>query len=140
MSEKNPPTEGRVYKATTEEKGEKGDGIAFIRDFPVIIPGSDVGEELRVKITNVKENYAFGKDVKKEKKNKSKPVSASANNYKRDHKTGEPRKESVWSKSGTRSFHQDHGAKVGKCYNCGGDMIKDTDHDEVYCKECGQVK
>jgi len=140
MSEKNPPTKGRVYEVKTVKKGKKGDGIAFIRGFPVIIPGSDVGEELRVKITNTTENFAFGEDIDREQKNKSMPASPSANTYKTDYNTGEPRKESVWSRSGTRSFHHNHGVKVGKCYDCGGDLIRDADHDEVYCEECGHVK
>jgi predicted RNA-binding protein with TRAM domain len=54
-------------------KGKQGDGVAKHEDFIIFVPGTDVGDRLKVKITKVLPNFAFGEPVGKVTKSK-KPV------------------------------------------------------------------
>lgn len=55
-----PVEEGDVRDVTIETLGDQGDGIAKIeRGYVVIVPDSDIGDELTVEITTVRENVAF---------------------------------------------------------------------------------
>ena len=54
-------------------KGKQGDGVAKHEDFIIFVPGTDVGDKLKVKITKVLPNFAFGEPVGKITKSK-KPV------------------------------------------------------------------
>lgn len=55
-----PVEEGDVMEVEIENIGEQGDGIAKTEEgFAVIVPGSAVGDELEVKVTKVKPNFAF---------------------------------------------------------------------------------
>lgn len=40
--------------------GTKGDGIGNVGGFVVIIPGAEIGQTVRARITNVREKFAFG--------------------------------------------------------------------------------
>ena len=46
-------------------KGKKGDGVAKLEDYIIFVPGTDVGDKLKVKITKVWPNCAFGEPVGK---------------------------------------------------------------------------
>ncbi len=59
-----PVEEGKVYEAKIEDIGREGDGLARIQNFVVFVPGTKVGDEIRVKITKVHRRMAFGEVVK----------------------------------------------------------------------------
>ncbi len=59
-----PVEEGKVYEAKIEDIGREGDGLARIQNFVVFVPGTKVGDEIKVKITKVHRRMAFGEVVK----------------------------------------------------------------------------
>ena len=60
-----PPVEpGEIRYVEIEDLGKQGDGIARVeRGYVIIIPGADVGERVKVEITEVKSNFAVGEVV-----------------------------------------------------------------------------
>ena len=56
---KKPVEKDDVIEVTIESTGAKGDGIAKVNNFVVIIPGAKEGEKVRVKITRVLKKMAF---------------------------------------------------------------------------------
>jgi predicted RNA-binding protein with TRAM domain len=63
-SSRDPPVkEGETYKVKIESIGREGDGIAKIENFVVFVPGTDVGEELDIRISKVTRRVAFGEKV-----------------------------------------------------------------------------
>lgn len=61
-----PVDEGETRVVEIEDLGEQGDGIARVeRGFVVIIPDTDRGERVRIEITDVRENVAFGTVVER---------------------------------------------------------------------------
>jgi predicted RNA-binding protein with TRAM domain len=59
-----PVEEGKVYDAKIEDIGREGDGLARIENFVVFIPGTKIGDQVRVRITKVHRRMAFGEVVK----------------------------------------------------------------------------
>ena len=59
-----PVEEGKVYEAKIEDMGREGDGLARIQNFVVFVPGTKVGDQVKVKITRVLRRMAFGEVVK----------------------------------------------------------------------------
>ena len=59
-----PVEEGKIYEAKIEDMGREGDGLARIQNFVVFIPGTKVGDQVKVKITRVLRRMAFGEVVK----------------------------------------------------------------------------
>ncbi len=58
--------EGKVYEATIEDLGREGDGLARIENFVVFVPGTKIGDKVKVRITRVLRRMAFGEVVKGE--------------------------------------------------------------------------
>jgi len=58
-----PVEEGKVYEAKIIDIGREGDGLARIENFVVFVPGTKVGEEVKVRITRVLRRMAFGEVV-----------------------------------------------------------------------------
>ena len=60
-----PPVEaGEVRYVEIEDLGKQGDGIARVeRGYVIIVPGADVGERVKVEITEVKSNFAVGEVI-----------------------------------------------------------------------------
>jgi predicted RNA-binding protein with TRAM domain len=58
-----PVEEGKVYDAKIEDLGREGDGLARIENFVVFIPGTKVGDQVKVRITKVLRRMAFGEVV-----------------------------------------------------------------------------
>jgi len=55
-----PVAEGDRRTVSIETLGDKGDGIAKVeRGYVVIVPGAELGEEVTVEITSVRENVSF---------------------------------------------------------------------------------
>lgn len=58
---KPPVQKGDIRVVEIEAIGQQGDGIAKIeRGYVVIVPETEVGDELTIEITNVAENFALG--------------------------------------------------------------------------------
>ncbi|ELZ80521.1 TRAM domain-containing protein (plasmid) [Haloferax larsenii] len=59
-----PVEEGEVRSVTIDTLGDQGDGIAKVeRGFIIIIPGTQPGDEVDVKVTDVKKTVAFAEPV-----------------------------------------------------------------------------
>ena len=54
-----PIKEGEEHNVTIEAMGRKGDGIAKIQGFTVFVPGAKTGENVRVRITSIRESSAL---------------------------------------------------------------------------------
>jgi predicted RNA-binding protein with TRAM domain len=67
-SEPQPPVEpGEIRYVEIEDIGKQGDGIARVeRGYVIIVPGADVGERVKVEITEVKSNFAVGDIIDEE--------------------------------------------------------------------------
>ena len=61
-TEPQPPVEvGEVRYVEIEDLGKQGDGIARVeRGYVIIVPGADVGEQVKIEIMEVKSNFAVG--------------------------------------------------------------------------------
>jgi len=66
--EPQPPVEaGEVRYVEIEDIGKQGDGIARVeRGYVIIVPGADVGERVKVEVTEVKSNFAVGEIIDEE--------------------------------------------------------------------------
>ncbi len=58
-----PVKEGDTYDVTIEGIGEKGDGIAKIQGFVIVVPKTQQGQRVKVKITAVRGKVSFGEVV-----------------------------------------------------------------------------
>ncbi|MEM4575886.1 MAG: TRAM domain-containing protein [Candidatus Nezhaarchaeales archaeon] len=62
---KNPPVkENEVYHVSIESVNQRGEGVARIKGFVVLVPGAKVGERLRVKIVSVRPRFAIGEALR----------------------------------------------------------------------------
>jgi len=59
-----PVEEGKIYDAKIEDLGREGDGLARIENFVVFVPGTKVGDQVKVKITRVLRRMAFAEVIK----------------------------------------------------------------------------
>jgi predicted RNA-binding protein with TRAM domain len=62
-----PPVEpGEMRYVEIEDIGKQGDGIARVeRGYVIIVPDTEVGERVKIEITEVKSNFAVGEVVEK---------------------------------------------------------------------------
>ncbi|MFB6135098.1 MAG: TRAM domain-containing protein [Halanaeroarchaeum sp.] len=67
-SEPQPPVEpGELRYVEIEDIGKQGDGIARVeRGYVIIVPDGEVGERVKVEITEVKSNFAVGEIVEED--------------------------------------------------------------------------
>ena len=67
-AEPQPPVEaGEIRYVEIEDIGKQGDGIARVeRGYVIIVPDSDIGERVKVEITEVKSNFAVGEIIDEE--------------------------------------------------------------------------
>jgi len=59
----SPISEGEEYDVKIEDLGRTGDGIARIEGFVVFVSGGKVGDEIKIRINTVKNNFAFAEIV-----------------------------------------------------------------------------
>ncbi len=59
-----PVEEGKVYDAKIDDIGREGDGIARIENFVIFVPGTKVGDQVKIRITKVLRRMAIGEVVK----------------------------------------------------------------------------
>ncbi|USZ68942.1 TRAM domain-containing protein [Halorussus salilacus] len=64
-SEPQPPVEeGEIRYVEVEDIGKQGDGIARVeRGYVIIVPDAEIGERVKVEITEVKSNFAVGEII-----------------------------------------------------------------------------
>ena len=57
-----PPVQsGEIREVEIETLGDQGDGIARVeRGYVIIVPGTEKGDQVRIEITTVRDNVAFG--------------------------------------------------------------------------------
>jgi predicted RNA-binding protein with TRAM domain len=67
-SEPQPPVEnGEIRYVEVEDIGKQGDGIARVeRGYVIIVPGADIGDRVKVEITEVKSNFAVGEIIEED--------------------------------------------------------------------------
>jgi predicted RNA-binding protein with TRAM domain len=58
-----PVEEGGVYDVTIQDIARQGDGIARIEGFVIFVPGTKVGDEIRIKVERVLPKFAFASVV-----------------------------------------------------------------------------
>jgi predicted RNA-binding protein with TRAM domain len=60
-----PPVEpGEVRYVEVEDIGKQGDGIARVeRGYVIIVPGAEVGERVKIEVSEVKSNFAVGEII-----------------------------------------------------------------------------
>ncbi len=58
-----PVKEGDTYDVTIEGIGEKGDGIAKIQGFVIVVPKTQQGQRVKIRITAVRGKVSFGEVV-----------------------------------------------------------------------------
>lgn len=63
-----PPVEqGELRYVEVEDIGKQGDGIARVeRGYVIIVPDADIGDRVKVEITEVKSNFAVGEIVEED--------------------------------------------------------------------------
>ena len=64
-TEPQPPVDqGEVRYVEIEDIGKQGDGIARVeRGYVIIVPDAEIGERVKVEITEVKSNFAVGEII-----------------------------------------------------------------------------
>ena len=61
---RRPPVEvGDVRNVKIEPLGSGGDGIARIGGFVIFVPGTNVGDDVKIRVTRVLKKYAFAEVV-----------------------------------------------------------------------------
>jgi predicted RNA-binding protein with TRAM domain len=56
-----PVEEGEIRYVEIEDLGKQGDGIARVeRGYVIIVPDAEVGERVKIEVTEVKSNFAVG--------------------------------------------------------------------------------
>ncbi|WP_436901386.1 TRAM domain-containing protein [Halovenus halobia] len=63
--EPQPPVEpGEMRYVEIEDIGKQGDGIARVeRGYVIIVPDTDIGERVKIEVTEVKSNFAVGEAI-----------------------------------------------------------------------------
>ena len=59
----SPVTAGETYDVTIEGIAQKGDGIAKVEGFIIFVPGTKVGDKIKIKVEKVLRKFAFGVKV-----------------------------------------------------------------------------
>ncbi|MBI3860209.1 MAG: TRAM domain-containing protein [Thaumarchaeota archaeon] len=60
----NKPVEvGKEYDVSVSDISRRGEGIAKVDGFIVFVPGTKVGQNVRIKVTQVSERFASGQVV-----------------------------------------------------------------------------
>ena len=60
---RKPVEVGKEYNVSITDTSRRGEGIAKVEGFIVFVPGTKVGQNVRVKVTQVSERFASGQVV-----------------------------------------------------------------------------
>ena len=58
-----PVTEGEERDVVVEDVGSDGDGVVKIDGYALFVPGTETGDEVRIRVTDVKPNFGFAEVV-----------------------------------------------------------------------------
>ncbi len=58
-----PVSRGQILTVDIEDVTERGDGLAKVEDFAVFVPGTETGDRVKIKITEIKRTSAEAKVV-----------------------------------------------------------------------------
>ena len=58
-----PVSAGQQYDVKIEDIARQGDGIARIQGFIIFVPGTKVGDEVKIEVQSVKRNFAVASVV-----------------------------------------------------------------------------
>jgi predicted RNA-binding protein with TRAM domain len=58
-----PVNEGEEYDVKIEDTGRDGDGITKIEGFVIFVSGAKVGDEVKIRITSTRRNFALAEVV-----------------------------------------------------------------------------
>ncbi len=54
-----PVRPGDVFEVEITDQGDEGDGVAAVEGFTIFVPDAAVGDEVRIRVTDVKSRFAF---------------------------------------------------------------------------------
>lgn len=57
---KAPVEVGKEYEAEIEDMSRRGDGIAKVEGFVIFVPNAKEGEQVKFKVTRVRDRFAIG--------------------------------------------------------------------------------
>lgn len=60
---RKPVEVGKEYNVSISDTSRRGEGIAKVEGFIIFVPGTKVGQNVRVKVTQVSERFASGQVV-----------------------------------------------------------------------------
>ena len=63
MEKKQPVRVGEIREVKIEAIGDKGDGIAKINGFVIFVPGTELNEKVKIKITKVLKKFGFAEVI-----------------------------------------------------------------------------
>ncbi len=58
-----PVVAGETYNVSIEGIAKQGDGIAKVEGFVIFVPGTKVGDKVKIKVDKVLRKFAFGTKV-----------------------------------------------------------------------------
>ncbi len=58
-----PVVAGETYDVSIESIAKQGDGIAKVERFVIFVPGTKVGDKVKIKVNKVMRKFAFGEKV-----------------------------------------------------------------------------
>ncbi|MDD1745854.1 MAG: TRAM domain-containing protein [Candidatus Methanoperedens sp.] len=58
-----PVIAGETYDVSIEGIAKQGDGIAKVEGFVIFVPGTKVGDKVKIKVDKVMRKFAFGEKV-----------------------------------------------------------------------------
>jgi predicted RNA-binding protein with TRAM domain len=58
-----PVVAGETYDVSIESIAKQGDGIAKVEGFVIFVPGTKVGDKVKIKVDKVLRKFAFGAKV-----------------------------------------------------------------------------
>lgn len=140
MTKQPPVTTGHIYKVKIENKSIRGDGIAKIKNFVIFVPNTNIGDFIKIKIRTVTNKCAFGDKADDSAKtfllNRG-PLVPDVNIIGSE---GDLIPRNPWSSSYRNHRGNKHGTIHGKCKECGGNYILDSNENCLFCQTCGLVK
>ncbi|MBB6647905.1 23S rRNA (uridine(2552)-2'-O)-methyltransferase [Halobellus ruber] len=58
-----PVAEGEEFDAVVDDVGSEGDGVVKVDGYALFVPGTETGESVRIRVTDVKPNFGFAEVI-----------------------------------------------------------------------------
>ena len=58
-----PVAEGEEFDAVVDDVGSEGDGVVKVDGYALFVPGTETGDAVRIRVTDVKPNFGFGEVI-----------------------------------------------------------------------------